>query len=70
MESDIGGLDMSAFKFKLFMSLYVDDIVFFADSAEQLQESLDVLPEYCARWKLTVNVSKIKIMVFRKRGSY
>ena len=50
------------------MLLYADDIVIFANCAEQLQESLNMLSDYCRRWKLTVNVSKIKMMVFRKGG--
>ena len=52
--------------FKMFMLLYVDDIVIFANSAKELQQSLDVLLNYCYRWKLTVNVSKTKVMIFRK----
>ena len=48
------------------MLLYADDIVIFSDTAEDLQRSLDLLLEYCNRWKLKINVSKTKIMVFRK----
>ena len=54
---------------KMFMLLYADDIVFFGNSAEQLQDSLNLLSNYCKRWKLTVNINKTKVMVFRKRGS-
>ena len=54
--------------FKLFMLLNADNIVMFANSAEQLQESLNLLSDYRRRWKLTVNVSKTKVMVFRKGG--
>ena len=54
--------------YKMFMLLYVDDIVIFANSAEELQQSLDVLINYCNRWKITVNVSKTNVMVFRKCG--
>ena len=54
--------------FKMFMLLHVDSIVIFANSPEELQQSLDVLFNYCNRWKLTVNVSKTKVMVFRKGG--
>ena len=64
--SGVEGLDLDLFKF--FMLLYADDIVVFANNAEQLQAGLDVLSEYCARWKLKVNVSKTKILVFRKGG--
>ena len=58
------GLDIDMFK--LFMLLYEDDIVIFANSAEQHQESLNLLSDYWRKWKLTVNVSKTKVIVFRK----
>ena len=64
--NDLEGLDIDMFK--LFMLLYEDDIVIFANSAEQLQESLNLLSDYWRRWKLTVNVSKTKVIVFRKGG--
>lgn len=37
-------------------------------TAEGLQQSLYVLSEYFENWKLTVNVAKSKIIVFRKGG--
>ena len=43
---------------KLFLLLYVDDIVIFSDSPEGLQKSLYILLDYCNKWKLTVNVDK------------
>ena len=54
--------------FKSFMLLYADDIVLFADSADELQHGLNLLLEYCNKWKLKVNVNKTKVMVFRKGG--
>lgn len=60
------GLDTDIIK--IFMLLYADDIVIFANSAEKLQESLNILSDYCRRWKLCINVTKTKIMVFRKGG--
>lgn len=51
------------------MLLYADDIVIFANSASELQRSLDILAEYCTRWKLKINTSKTKIIVFRKGGA-
>jgi len=43
---------------KLFLLLYADDIVIFADSAEELQKGLEVLHVYCQRWKLKINAKK------------
>ena len=54
--------------FKLFLLLYADDITIFAETSDGLQKGLDILKDYCTRWKLTVNTQKSKIMVFRKGG--
>ena len=53
---------------KLFLLLYADDIVLFAHSPDELQSLLETLQNYCIRWKLTVNTSKTKIVIFRKGG--
>jgi hypothetical protein len=63
----VEGIDITM-NMKLCVLLYADDIVLFSKTAEGLQNSLNVLSEYCIRWKLTVNVQKTKIMVFRKGG--
>ena len=62
----LDGIDVDMFK--IFVLLYADDIVIFANTQKQLQNSLDLLLEYCNKWKLTINVSKTKVMVFRKGG--
>ena len=66
LNSGLEGIDINMFK--MFMLLYADDIVIFANSAEELQKSLDLLLNYCNIWKLIVNVAKTKVMVFRKGG--
>ena len=43
--------------------LFADDIVLFAENAEQLQLMLDVLSEYCKKWRFEINVGKSKVMV-------
>ena len=53
---------------KLFLLLYADDIIIFFESASGLQNGLNILHDYCQKWKLTVNVDKSKVMVFRKGG--
>lgn len=64
--SGIEGIDVGSLK--LFLLLYTEDIVLFVRSAEDLQKSLDVLAEYCLKWKLTVNTNKTKIIIFRNGG--
>ena len=50
---------------RMFLILYADDIVIFAECKTELQTSIDLLLKYCNRWKLIVNVNKTKIMCFR-----
>ena len=60
MNKGLLGIDVNFFK--LFLILYADDIVVFAESKDELQRSLDALLEYCNRWKLVGNTRKTKIM--------
>ena len=60
MNKGLSGKDVKFFK--IFLILYADDIVIFAESKYELQQSLDALLEYCNRWKLVVNTRKTKIM--------
>lgn len=52
---------------KLFLLLYADDTVIFAESPQELKQSLKVFENYCNLWKLKDNVSKTKVVVFSKR---
>ena len=52
---------------KLFILLYADDTVIFAESAPELQQALSVFEKYCTEWKLSVNVTKTKVVIFSKR---
>ena len=65
IQSGLDGLDINIFK--VFILLYADDIEIFSKTAEELQSGLDLLSEYCQQWKLSINVSKSKVLVFRKR---
>ena len=53
--------------FKLYLLLYADDTVIFAEWPEKLQTALDTMKLYCDTWKLHVNTSKTEIVVFFKR---
>ena len=65
VQNSVNGVDVDMFK--MFLILYADDIILFADSQEELQTNLDLLFSYCNKWKLLVNSNKTKVMVF-KRG--
>ena len=55
---------------KFLLLLYADDVVIFANSSQNLQNSIDRLYDYCNRWKLTINTSKSFIMIFSRRHMY
>ena len=54
---------------KLFLLLYADDINIFSEAAEGSQTGLDILKDYCDKWKRIVNTYKAKIMIFRNGGT-
>jgi hypothetical protein len=54
---------------KLFLLLYADDTVIFAESQQELQRILKLFEHYCNIWKLKINVSKTKIVVISKKKS-
>jgi len=63
------GIDIDSFK--IFLISYADDImVLFANSNTELQNCLDILSEYCKRWKLDVNTVKTKVWCFKKMEGY
>ena len=45
---------------------YADDIVLLSTSQKGLQKALDITEKYCEKWRLTINHSKTKSMVFSK----
>lgn len=49
---------------KILLLLYADDTILFSNTAADMQHSLDVFRLYCDKWKLTVNASKTKIIIF------
>ena len=53
---------------KLFVVLYADDIVILSLSPGDLQKSFNNLKTYSRLWKLTINITKTKVMVFSKNG--
>jgi hypothetical protein len=47
--------------------LYADDLVLLSTSVVALQRQLDALARYCAKWGMTVNVTKSQAMCFASR---
>ena len=52
--------------FKLYLLLYADDTVILAESAAELQSSLNAMYLYCQSWNLKVNADKTKVVIFSK----
>jgi hypothetical protein len=61
-----GGVKIGDINIVLLM--YADDLVIVSNTAAGLQESLDILHDYCNRWKLTVNHTKSQILVCKQSG--
>jgi len=55
-----GATDYDFAEFSLFLLMYADDLVLFSESVDGLQGNLDS--------KLTVNINKTRIVVFRNGG--
>jgi len=53
---------------KLNALLYADDLILLSESEAGLQTCLNQLHSYCQLWKLQVNISKSKVIVFNKSG--
>ena len=49
---------------KLFILLYADDTVVLGNSERDLQITLDEFYNYCKTWKLNINLSKTKVVIF------
>ena len=52
--------------YKLFVLLYADDTIIFAESAEELQRGLSKTKNYCDKWKLKLNARKCKVVIFSR----
>ena len=51
---------------RLYVLLYADDTIVMAESPKDLQDALNAVFEYCSSWKLTVNTSKTKVVIFSR----
>ena len=50
------------------LELFVDadDIVIFSENTEELQNAQNVFQEYCTTWRLTVTITKARILIISK----
>ena len=52
---------------KIFCLVYADDKVVLSETPNGLQHSIDIINTYCEKWKLEINHSKSKIVIFEPR---
>ena len=50
---------------QMFLLLFADDIVLFADSVHGLQKRINILEKFSQSHHLTVNLEKTKVVVFK-----
>lgn len=67
-QSEQRGIQLSPDLVELFCLLFADDVAIFSDSVIGLQRLLNNLSIYCDKWKMTVNLDKTKIVVFKNGG--
>ena len=61
MANDLFSDGISTFNinhFQMFMLLFADETVLFADTLEELQILMDTLQEYYCKWNISVNITK------------
>ena len=56
--------DRMYFFMQIYVLLYADDTVIMGKNSEDLQDNLNIFSQYCSDWKLDVNKSKTKIVIF------
>ena len=52
---------------QLFLILYADDTALRNESSDGLQKTLYCFEKYCDLWKLTVNTTATKVVIFSKK---
>ena len=46
---------------------YADDIVLITDKPKKMQTMLDVVTEYCRRWRCEINRGKSQVVVYGRK---
>ena len=60
------GLGVNYSNIILSILLYADDIMLFAESEKDLQSTLDIVFNWCQKWRLSINGKKNQVMHVRK----
>ena len=67
LRKEVNDFDIGVFVYdrKFSMLLYADGIVLFSDSEDNLQTMLNVLHNWCKKWRVLINTHKSKCVHFR-----
>ena len=65
----MGNYDNLEMYLRIIVLLYADDMVIVSGSDKDLQNALDDFNNYCQEWKLKVNISKTKVVIFGARNT-
>ncbi len=68
-ELKASGLGVSVNNNTVSVLAYADDLVLIAENEVDLQSLINILQNWCYKWRLCVNVDKTKIMHFRNKDS-
>ena len=53
---------------EIFLLMFADDIALVSDTVVGLQKQLNILCQFCQTYKISVNITKSKILVFKRGG--
>ena len=67
-KENMGGIYLNENVPEVNVLMYADDLVICADTVIKLQRQINILHRYCLDWGMTVNLSKTKVVVFRRGG--
>ena len=62
------GVQLTPDVIHILIMLFADDVLFASYCVAGLQRQIDILKHFADHFSMTVNMSKTKISVFRKRG--
>ena len=65
----MGNNDNLEMYLRIIALLYADDTVIVSSRDKDLQNAIDDFNNYCQEWKLKVNISKTKVVIFGARNT-
>ena len=67
-QNNARGIQLHPDTIQVFLLMFADDLALMADTVGELQRQLNLLSDFCQNYKLKVNESKTKVVVFKNGG--